>query len=97
MSITSKVIDNFQNKNGPLLPPGQFCEVRYENLVRDPVGQLKKIYGILESVNFEKVLPGLQQYLPETADYKANTFEMPPELYTKIKSRWGGSHQALWI
>ena len=43
----------------------RFYELRYEELVRDPVGQMGALYDHLGLGGFEKVLPRLQKYLAD--------------------------------
>jgi omega-hydroxy-beta-dihydromenaquinone-9 sulfotransferase len=89
------VFDNFIHmyekleKARPLLDSSRFYELRYEDLVRDPIGQLRTIYERLELGDFEQVLPKLKTYLADTADYKTNRYELPPELRDTITQRWG--------
>ncbi len=89
------VFDNFVHlyekleEARPMLNSSRFYELRYEDLVQDPIRQLRTIYDRLELGDFEQVLPKLKQYLAETADYKTNHYELPPELHDAITQRWG--------
>ena len=38
------------------IPANQLCELKYEDLVRDPMGQLRRIYEQLELGDFDSVL-----------------------------------------
>jgi len=73
----------------PLLDPSSFCEVRYEDLVQDPVGQLRSIYDNLGLGEFTQVVPKMNQYLQRTANYKPNRYVLRPELREMITRRWG--------
>jgi hypothetical protein len=73
----------------PILDASRFYELRYEDLVRNPVEQLRAIYEHLELGDFEEVLPRLKLYIADTADYKTNRYELPPELRNTIMQRWG--------
>jgi hypothetical protein len=73
----------------PLLHAPRFHELRYEDLVQDPVGQLRKLYDQLELSGFERMLPKLKQYLEETNDYRTNRYDLTPELREEITRRWG--------
>jgi hypothetical protein len=89
------VFDNFIHMHEkleearPMLDSSRFYELRYEDLVRDPIGQLRTIYEHLELGDFEQLLPKLKPYLADTADYKTNRYELPPELRDTITQRWG--------
>ena len=71
------------------VPPSRFCEVRYEDLARDPVDQLRAIYDGLGLDGFDQVLPAAQAYAARTADYQPNRYELPPETRDRITARWG--------
>ena len=59
-----------------LIPAGQFCEVRYEDLVKDPVGQMRRAYEELALGDFDGVAEQVRRYFADKADYKKNRFEM---------------------
>ena len=70
------------------MPAGQFCEVRYEELVKDPVGQMRAVYERLGLGDFEVVRPAIEGYLQRTKDYKTNRHELPAETRDEITRRW---------
>lgn len=72
-----------------LIPAGQLCEVRYEELVADPIEQMRTVYERLELGDFEKVRPALESYFAAKADYKTNRYQMSPEMQAEITRRWG--------
>jgi hypothetical protein len=72
-----------------LVPAAQFYELRYEDLVRDPAGQVRALYAHLELGGFDAVLPRLQKYLAGVADYRTNRYELSPELRAEVSRRWG--------
>lgn len=73
-----------------LVAPNRFCEVRYEDLVRDPIGQMRMIYERLELGGFDEVVPALEEHLASQSDYQPNKHQIPPELKAKIAQRWAG-------
>ena len=73
----------------PMMRSSRFFELRYEDLVQDPSGQLRAIYENLELGDFEQVLPKLKSHIAGTANHKANRYELPPELHDTITQRWG--------
>jgi hypothetical protein len=72
-----------------LVKPGRFFEVHYEELIRDPTGQLQALYERLDLGGFDKLLPRLQDYLARVAGYETNRYELSPELQAEITRRWG--------
>ena len=77
-------------KTKPLLASGRFHELRYEDLIADPVGQMRLLYERLNLGGFDEYLPRLKTYLNASADYKPNRYpELAPELRAEIERRWG--------
>jgi hypothetical protein len=71
-----------------LIAPSRLCEVRYEDLVEDPIGQMRAVYEQLELGEFDRVLPALQKYFADKANYQTNRFQLSPEQRAEIGRRW---------
>ncbi len=71
-----------------LIAPNRYCEVRYEDLVRDPIGQIRAMYDRLELGQFDKLLPALEESLAGRKDYQTNRYEISPQLRAEIGRRW---------
>jgi hypothetical protein len=76
------------NRDRDLLGPGQFCEVRYEELVANPIDQMRRVYDELGLDGFDSVRPGIEAYFAGQKDYKRNRFQMTPEMRAEITRRW---------
>jgi hypothetical protein len=73
-----------------LIPPGQLYELRYEDLIADPVGQMRRLYEHLGLGGFDQFLPRLREYLDANAGYQTNRYpRLTPELRGEIERRWG--------
>jgi hypothetical protein len=72
-----------------LIAPSRFYELRYEELVRDPVGQMRLLYDHLSLGGFEEVVPRLERYLAEVAGYQTNRYDLPADVRAEITRRWG--------
>jgi hypothetical protein len=72
-----------------LVNPSHFYELRYEELVKDPLGEMGKLYDHLGLGGFDEVRPRLEEYLATNRDYRTNRYEMAPELRAEITRRWG--------
>ena len=59
-----------------LLEPRQFYELRYEDLIKDPPGEMKKIYDHFQLGGFEQYLPRLQEYLASIKGYETNKYDL---------------------
>ncbi|MCV7409852.1 hypothetical protein AWC05_23695 [Mycobacterium florentinum] len=71
-----------------LVDPSRFYELRYEDLIGDPEGQLRKMYEHLDLGDFDRYLPRLRQYLGAKATYRTNSYEMTTEQRAIITQRW---------
>ncbi|WP_020469354.1 sulfotransferase family protein [Zavarzinella formosa] len=72
-----------------LIPKGQLIEMRYEDLVEDPITQVESVYRQLSLGDFEAVRGRLQDYVKANAGYKRNKWTLPVELRDQISKRWG--------
>jgi hypothetical protein len=76
-------------KTRDLLDDSHFCEIRYEDLVDDPIGQMRSLYEQLNLGDFEELLPRLEKYLSGVANYETNRYELSAEEREVVKRRWG--------
>jgi omega-hydroxy-beta-dihydromenaquinone-9 sulfotransferase len=72
-----------------LLGPEQFYELRYEDLVRDPVGEMGRLYAHFGFAGFDAYLPRLQEYLANIKGYETNKYQMSEEQRAQVNRRWG--------
>jgi hypothetical protein len=73
----------------PLIPKGQFHELRYEDLVQNPVGGMEKVYAGLNLGGFDAVRPKLEDYANRTAGYETNKYELTADQRAEVARRWG--------
>jgi LPS sulfotransferase NodH len=59
-----------------LFRPGQFHEMRYEDLIADPLGAMRGVYEALGLPGFEELRPSLEQYFEKAKGYRTNRFEL---------------------
>lgn len=71
-----------------LIAPSRLFELRYEELTRDPLGQMRALYEHLDLGDFERVLPAMQQYLEDNKDYQTNRYEITPEMRRRVREHW---------
>lgn len=81
------------------LPEGDVVEVRYEDLVRDPLGEIERIYATLGLDYSPAFQQKLESYLAGVAEYQKNKFaplgdDVQREIEAKLgpwMDRWGYS------
>jgi hypothetical protein len=72
-----------------LIPAGNYCEVAFEQLEREPIGEVRKIYQTLNLRDFATFEPSLQKYVNSLAGYQKNTFrELDPSVKTRLRREW---------
>jgi hypothetical protein len=72
------------------LGDGQLHELRYEDLIRDPVGEVGKVYAKLNLPDFERARPRLEEHAAKSRSYEKNRHQLPDELWSRIATRWQG-------
>jgi len=77
-----------------LIPKGNYCEVGYEELSKDPMAQMKRIYESLSLPDFSFVEPRLREYLGSISDYKKSKLSgLSDSLKTRIATEWRQSFE----
>jgi hypothetical protein len=67
-----------------LIPPGQLCELRYEDLIADPPAQLARIYAALGLGGVDALRPTLARYCADHANYTPNRHCLSSEQEAQI-------------
>lgn len=92
--IEGHVLDTFVRmyecfeQDRELVPPDRLIDVRYEDLVADPVGQMRDVYRQLDLGDFAEVEPAIAEYAAKSRDYKTNKYTLPPEVADRVRRRW---------
>jgi omega-hydroxy-beta-dihydromenaquinone-9 sulfotransferase len=78
-----------------LIPPGQFWEIGFEDLLTDPVREVRRAYDQLSIPGFDAIRPRLQGYLATLSDYRNNRFEpLSPAERERVAGSWSRSFEA---
>ncbi|WP_442484881.1 sulfotransferase family protein [Aeoliella sp. SH292] len=72
-----------------LIPSGNLCELRYEDLITNPQAEISRMYSELDLGDYARIEPGVNKYMEQTRDYKTNRYSLPPEIEAKVRERWG--------
>jgi hypothetical protein len=70
------------------IPKDQLVELRYEDLIKNPLGQVKQIYEKLRLPGFERALPEMQKYLDRQARYKTNVYTNDTKIIEYVQKNW---------
>ncbi|MBN1910504.1 MAG: sulfotransferase [Pirellulales bacterium] len=85
----TRMYDVFERQRD-LIAPNRFCEVRYEDLIREPVDQIHRVYDTLELGGFDAARPALEKHAAGMAGYKTNRYDLDGDLRDEITRRWAG-------
>ena len=78
----------------PLIPAGRFHEIRFDDLERDPVGQVATLYERLGLAGFAQCEPQLRAYVATLRGYERNRFPpLEPALRARVAREWRHSFE----
>lgn len=70
--------------------PENIARVRYEDLVSDPLREMKRIYSELNLTDFDDAQPALQRYIASVAGHQRNRLVLSPAQKYSVEETWGG-------
>jgi len=70
------------------LPADRFCELRYEDLVADPLAELERVYDRLQLGGFEAARPHFAAHLSAVRDYRPSRQQVAPDVHSEVRRRW---------
>jgi hypothetical protein len=73
-----------------LLGSDQLVELKYEELVQNPLEEVRAIYSQLNLGDFALIEPELQSHLASVKNYRPNQYELADEKRQLIATRWAG-------
>ncbi|MCG9892194.1 MAG: sulfotransferase [Thermosynechococcaceae cyanobacterium MS004] len=80
-------------RDRPSIPSGQIVEVGFEELEREPLKVLQRIYEELNLPGFNNVLPAFESYLASQRAYQKNQFQLSVQERELIDRRWAFAFQ----
>jgi LPS sulfotransferase NodH len=92
--IENYVLETFVRMNDAferdrhLIPPGRLYEIKYEDLIREPVARLAEIYDHLQLGDFQAVRSEVERFAAEAAEYQTNRYSMTDEERRTVARRW---------
>lgn len=73
-----------------LLREDQLYELRYEDLIDDPLANLREIYDTLDLGDFSRVQAPVEQHLADVKNYRRNRYELSDEKRELVRQHWSG-------
>jgi omega-hydroxy-beta-dihydromenaquinone-9 sulfotransferase len=71
-----------------LLSDSQLCEMKFEDLEQDPIGELRKVYEQLNLSGFDALETDISSQLDSLRKYRKNEFTMDEELMRRVYQHW---------
>lgn len=88
LNLYPAIMERFDHDRS-LLPPGRLLEIRYDDLVADPVATLQRLYDRLELGPFEPVRPQVERYLAGVREYRRARHALEEPARHAVRARWG--------
>ena len=63
-------------------------EIRFETFVRNPLGELSRVYQTLGLDGFIAARPRFEAYLSEVRDHRATRHPLPAEAALQVRQHW---------
>ncbi len=82
-----RMYDGLESQRGEL-GSSQIIDIRYEDLVADPIAVVRRVYDQLQLGDFEPVADRFQAYVDSLRDYEPNRHQLEPALRTQIDRQW---------
>ena len=70
------------------IPNDNLVEIKYEDLISDPLGQVKHIYSTLKIPGFKYAEPEMRTYLDNQSEYKTNVYAIDDEIIHHVDENW---------
>ena len=71
-----------------LIPDGRLAEVRYEDLERDPPGELERLYAALGLPGWDGARPHVDAYIRTLSGYRKNDFRIDRTVIHRVNDHW---------
>jgi hypothetical protein len=71
------------------VPPNQFYEFRYEDLIADPIKCLERLYQELHLGDFEMARANMERYRDSLKEYQPNRHVIDDRLRNLVETHWG--------
>jgi len=73
----------------PDLPADDFIEIRFEDLEKNPIDQLERVYDKFDLAGKGESLEKIRTYSETLTDYQRSNYQLPQSTLDEIESRWG--------
>lgn len=71
-----------------LVPPGNLVEIRFEDLEKRPLDELRRLYEALSLPGFEAAEPAFRAYIASQESYQKNRFTLTGDVVETVNRHW---------
>ncbi len=72
-----------------LIPAGNLVEVRYEDFIRDPLEEVRRVYTVLGLDGFEEAEDAFKSYIDSQRNVRLHEYRVSDDVREKLSSKWG--------
>jgi len=88
MDLYTKVIQKYI-KERHQIPQGNLIEIRYEDFIRQPLHEIKRVYITLQLDGFQDAEPAFRAYLGSQKNLHRDCYPQNEAIRKKIEEKWG--------
>ena len=85
--VYKKIVKQYENDKA-LIPAGNLVEVSFEDIEKNPLQELQRIYETLSLAGFDMAEPFFEQKIASLADYKKNKYRISQKQLDAILAEW---------
>lgn len=71
-----------------LIPEGHLAEIRFEDLERNPLAELERVYTELQLPGWQSAKTSIEEYLSTVSGYRKNAFEASQDVIDRVNENW---------
>ena len=80
-----------------ILEPRQYFSLKYEDLIRDPEGQMRAVYEHFQMSGFDEYLPRLRRLPRRAARHETNRYQLDERQRGGDQPPLGQNHCTIWV
>ncbi len=77
------------------IPAGNHAEVRYDDLVADPLAELERLYGELRLPGWSDAVPRIERFAGKRDKFRKNEYTHAPDYASLVEEHWACAFERL--
>jgi hypothetical protein len=92
LSLYDRMFKKYQQEKG-LVPAGNLVEIKYEELIANPLSKMKEIYTKLGLAGFADSEVVLKSFIEDQKEVKLSNYSIDPEFKERVWKRWNDAFE----